>query len=68
MFIIWRDLCPDFSGFALFFDYYRKRSTLDNTEQSEKVERFLAANKKIIGSAALIAAALHFLFPRVILL
>ena len=59
------------SGFILIFTYYRSHSSLDVTEQTEKtekVDRLLVANKKIIGFTALIAAALHFLFPTVLLL
>ena len=56
------------AGFILIFEYYRNRTSLDISEQTEKVDRLLVANKKIIGVAALIAAALHFLFPSVLLL
>ena len=56
------------SGFILIVEYYRSRSSLDISEQSEKIDRLLLKNKKIIGVAALIAAALHFLFPTVLLL
>ena len=57
-----------FSGFILIFEYYRSRTSLRVSEQAEKVDRLLVANKKIIGVAALVAAALHFLFPKVLLL
>ena len=66
------DLIPALSGFLcgfiLLFEYYRSRSTLAIAEQSEKVDRLLVSNKKIIGVAAIIVAALHFLFPTVPLL
>ena len=57
-----------FAGFILIFEHYRNRSTLEETEQTEKIDRLLIRNKRIIGVAALIAAALHFIFPRVLLL
>jgi hypothetical protein len=55
------------SGFVLAFEYYRNRSTLE-PEHTEKIEYLLIRNKKWIGFIALIAAALHFLFPSVLLL
>ena len=56
------------SGFILIFSYYRSHTTIEVTEHAEKVDRILVANKKIIGVAALVAAVLHFLFPKVLLL
>ena len=56
------------SGFILIFEYYRSRTSLENSDGVEKVDRLLIANKKVIGSAALVAAVLHFLFPTVLLL
>ena len=56
------------TGFILIFEYYRNRSSVEASEQTEKIDKVLVSNKKIIGFAALIAAALHFLFPRVLLL
>jgi hypothetical protein len=55
------------SGFILVFEYYRSHSTLDGDESS-KIDSLLVRNKKIIGFVALISAALHFLFPKVLLL
>ena len=55
-------------GFILIFEYYRNRMSVNNPEQSEKIDRILVSNKKIIGIVAIAAAALHFLFPRVLLL
>ena len=55
------------AGFILLFEYYQNRASVD-TEQTEKISRTLIANKRIIGTAALIAAVLHFLFPGVLLL
>ena len=56
------------SGFILLFEYYRNRSSIDSIESTVKIDRILIANKKVIGMAAVIAAALHFLFPKVLLL
>ena len=56
------------SGFILIFEYYRTRTTIDPTEQTEKIDRLLVSNKKIIGIISLVSAALHFIFPRVLLL
>ena len=56
------------SGFILIFEYYRNRATIDSNEQTEKIDRILVRNKKIIGFAALVAAVLHFVFPKVLLL
>jgi hypothetical protein len=66
------DLFPALTGFLsgviLISEYFRSRSSLEVPERAEKFDRFLTANKKLIGMAALAAAALHFLFPRVLLL
>jgi len=56
------------SGFILIFEYYRSRSTLVDTEHTQKISRVFVGNKKIIGIAALAAALLHFIFPRVLFL
>jgi len=56
------------TGFILIFEYYRNRTSMNNPEQSEKIDRILVGNKKIIGIVAMAAAVLHFLFPRVLLL
>jgi hypothetical protein len=55
------------AGFALVFEYYRSRSTLE-PEHTDKIERLLIHNKKWIGFIALAAAGLHFLFPSVLFL
>ena len=66
------DLVPAISsflcGFILISEYYRHRSSLNVSGQTEKITGILAGNKKIIGAAAFIAAVLHFLFPKVLLL
>ncbi|MCL2093052.1 MAG: hypothetical protein FWH12_02555 [Treponema sp.] len=51
------------AGFILIFEHFRNRTTLDETEHTEKIDRLLVRNKRIIGIAALITAVLHFLFP-----
>ena len=56
------------AGFILIFEYYRTRSSLENSENAEKIDRILIKNKKIAGIAAFAVAALHFLFPKVLLL
>ena len=56
------------SGFVLIFEYYRRRSSVEDSEQTEKINIILIGNRKIIGMAAFIAAALHFIFPRLLLL
>ena len=56
------------SGFILIFEYYRNRATVESSENTQKIDRILVSNKKIIGVIALAAAALHFVFPRVLLL
>jgi len=56
------------AGFVLIFEYYRNRSSLETTEHTERIDRILISNKRIIGVLAIIAAALHFLFPKVLLL
>ena len=50
-------------GFILLFGYYQRRTSLDETENTKKIEGLLAGNKKVIGAAAFVAAVLHFLFP-----
>jgi hypothetical protein len=56
------------SGFILIYEYYKNRSSLGVSEKTEKIERILVGNRKIIGAASLVAAALHFIFPGVLLL
>lgn len=55
------------AGFILVYEFYRERSELP-PEQTEKLENLLIKNKRIAGFVALAAAALHFLFPTVLLL
>jgi hypothetical protein len=55
------------AGFALVFEYYRSRTTLE-PEHTDKIERLLIHNKKWIGYLALAVAGLHFLFPSVLFL
>ena len=62
------DLIPAITGvlcgFVLLFEYYRRRSSIEDSEHVKKVEGLLVGNKKLLGAAAFIAAVLHFLFPR----
>ncbi|GHV18214.1 hypothetical protein FACS189493_7240 [Spirochaetia bacterium] len=55
------------SGFILIFEYYRRHSTLE-PEESEKLTVTLVKNRRWIGFIAIASAALHFLFPSVLLL
>ena len=61
-------ICGFLTGFVFIFEYYRNRSTLDESENTDKIDRVLIRNKKIIGIAAVTVAVLHFLFPKVLLL
>ena len=56
------------AGFILIYEYYKNRSTLDDTEHIQKINRVFIGNKKIIGIAALVVAVLHFIFPKMLLL
>jgi hypothetical protein len=56
------------AGFVLVFDFYRSRSVLEDEEGTDNAARFLLRHKKAVGLAAIAAAALHFLFPTVLLL
>jgi len=55
-------------GFALIFEYYKGRSSLDNSDRTERIDKILVSNKKFIGIAGIAAAILHFIFPKVLLL
>jgi uncharacterized membrane-anchored protein len=55
------------SGFILVLEYYRERARAEDVNP-ETINQVLVRNKKIIGFAAIITAALHFLFPTVLLL
>jgi hypothetical protein len=54
------------AGFVLVYEFYRSRSGTD-FEISEKIEGLLT-RRRLIGIAALASAAVHFLFPQVLLL
>jgi hypothetical protein len=55
------------AGFVLIFEFYHKQSVLEE-DRPANVGRFLLDHKKMVGVAAIAAAALHFLFPTVLLL
>jgi hypothetical protein len=55
------------AGFLLVLEYYRGRSGQDS-EKTEKVEGILVKHRRWVGFIALASAALHFLFPQVLLL
>ncbi|MDR0400219.1 MAG: hypothetical protein LBH51_04680 [Treponema sp.] len=54
------------TGFVLLFDYYRGRSFFEDGDGG--VKAVITVNRRWIGLAAMIAAALHFIFPGVLLL
>jgi len=66
------------AGLALIIEHQQRKSAdftsfssfSSQEEDGDTLKKFslLTANKKIIGIIALIAAALHFLFPKVLLL
>jgi hypothetical protein len=53
-------------GFILLFDYYHGRSFFEDGDS--RMIRVITVNRKWIGFAAMAAAVLHFIFPRVLLL
>jgi hypothetical protein len=55
------------AGFVLVYEFYRNQSVLEE-EQGANAGRFLLNHKKVVGFTAIAAAALHFLFPAVLLL
>jgi hypothetical protein len=56
-----------FAGFILVIEYYKGRTNID-PEGSDNFSQMLIHNKKIVVYAAIVVAALHFLFPKVLLL
>jgi hypothetical protein len=54
-------------GFTLVFEFYRKHSSVESTK-ADRIERLLLANSHAVGVAGMAAAAVHFLFPRVLFL
>jgi hypothetical protein len=56
------------AGFVLVFDFYRNRSVLEEDQPANNFSRFLLKHRKAVGFAAIASAALHFLFPSVLLL
>ncbi|MDR2404527.1 MAG: hypothetical protein LBD78_10925 [Spirochaetaceae bacterium] len=55
------------AGFVLVYEYYRSRAGVD-FEGSGKIEAILTKQRRLAGTIALASAALHFLFPQVLLL
>jgi hypothetical protein len=55
------------AGFVLVFDFYRNRSTLEE-DRPAGFGRFLLSHKRTVGFVSIASAALHFLFPSVLLL
>ncbi len=65
------DLFPAFAGliggFTLLYDFYRRRSTVDEETLPPVVQK-IVNGRKYVGISALLAAVLHFLFPTVLFL
>lgn len=65
------DLIPALAGLSvgvsLLVDYYKSRSTVDKP-LPKGFELVFVKNRRYIGYAAMVAAALHFLFPTVLFL
>ena len=63
------DLLPALAGlaggFILLYEFYRLRSTLDETTLP-KLMYTIVSSKKYVGIICLTAACLHFLFPTVL--
>jgi hypothetical protein len=55
------------TGFAMVLEYYHSHATVESDQAGRLYERF-SRNKKLLGFIAIVSAALHFLFPGVLLL
>ena len=66
------DLIPSVAGLAagisILIEYYAANITDDDFELSDKIESLFVKPRKYIGVFCLLAALLHFLFPRAIFL
>jgi hypothetical protein len=54
------------AGFVLLFDYYHGRSFFEDGDG--RMTTIITVNRRWLGFAIMAAAALHFIFPRVLLL
>lgn len=65
------DLVPALTGLvtgtALLFDRYKEKSTVQS-KMLETADKVLLNNKSILGTAAVVVGALHFLLPGIVLL
>jgi uncharacterized membrane protein YuzA (DUF378 family) len=65
------DLVPALAGlaggFILLYEFYKSRSTVDDATLPVFFQKIIGS-KKYVGTACLMAAALHFLFPTVLFL
>lgn len=65
------DLIPALAGlaggFTLLYEFYKSRSTADDANLPAFFQK-IVVSKKYVGTACLLAAALHFLFPTVLFL
>ncbi|HKL85000.1 MAG TPA: hypothetical protein VJ861_01550 [Treponemataceae bacterium] len=63
------DLLPALAGlsggFILLYEFYRLRSTLDESTLP-KVVYVIVSSKKYVGIACIVVSCLHFLFPTVL--
>lgn len=70
--IILGDLIPSLTGllagFTLLYSFYLDKKTLETEEKEKKFQNFFMSNQKYFGVTCLVAALLHFLFPKVIIL
>ncbi len=55
------------SGFSLLLEFYRGNSNV-TTETLENMERVFTANRRIVGTSAMIVGFVHFLFASVLFL
>jgi len=66
------DILPAAAGFAsgiiLMFEFYKSRSMDEVEGDASNFISVMSRNKKIVGFAVIVAAALHFLFPRALFL
>ena len=56
------------AGISILIEYYAANITDDDFELSDKIESLFVKPRKYIGVFCLLAALLHFLFPRAIFL
>ncbi len=69
--VIVGDLLPALSllviGFEQFLEYYNDRSTVEEGGM-QRLNALFRQNRRLLGIAAVVIGAVHFLFPRVLFL